>query len=85
MCKMLKQGTRIFYFIQAALDKVQDKAPDPSTNDQEAKARYSASVEERETVGCFLETQVRGLVPRKTIYPVVERRVWGSPTQSTSE
>ena len=61
---MLKQGTRIFYFIQAALDKVQDKAPDPNTNDQEAKARYSAFIEERALIPLLMSPQLfTGLTP----------------------
>ena len=51
----------------------------------EAKARYSASMEDRETVGCFFEDQDMGLEPRKTNYPVVDLRPVGSPTQSALE
>ena len=50
-----------------------------------AKARYSASVEDQDTMLCFLEDQEMGLGPRKTSKPVVKRRSEGSPTQSTSE
>ena len=51
----------------------------------EAKARYSASVEDRETVDCFLEDQEIGLEPRKITIPVVDFLSVGSPAQSASE
>ena len=51
---------------------------------QFASARYSASVEEREHVGYFLDYQVIGLWPKKTIRPVVEQRSIRSPAQSES-
>ena len=51
----------------------------------EAKARYSASMEDRETVGYFFEDQDMGLEPRKTSCPVVDLRSVGSPAQSASE
>ena len=38
-----------------------------------AKARYSAFVEERATVVCFLDDQEMGEGPRNTRRPVVER------------
>ena len=51
----------------------------------EARARYSDSVEDPEIVSCFLALQVMGLEPKYTIKLVVERRSYGSPTQSESE
>lgn len=51
----------------------------------EATARYSASVEARETTVCFFVRQGIGLVPRVMKNPVVERRVEGQPAQSESE
>ena len=51
----------------------------------EAKAQYSAFVEDRETVGCFFEDQDMGLEPRKTNILVVDLRSIGSPAQSTSK
>ena len=39
----------------------------------EAKARYTASVELLETVGCFLAAQVIGLEPRKAMKPEVAK------------
>jgi hypothetical protein len=50
-----------------------------------AVALYSASVEEQETVGCFLEFQDRRLEPRETQYPDVDFRSLGYPAQSASE
>ena len=50
-----------------------------------ANAQYSAYVEERDTVLCFLADQEMGLGPRKTSKPVVERLSEGSPAQSASE
>ena len=50
-----------------------------------ARARYSDSVEEQETVGCFLADQVIGLEPRYTRRPEVDLRSFGSPTQSALE
>jgi hypothetical protein len=47
-------------------------------------ARYSASVEDLEIVGCFLEAQVRRLLPRKIRKPVVDLRSTGLPTQLES-
>ena len=51
----------------------------------EAKAQYSASVEDHETVDCFLEDQEIGLEPRKITMPVVDFLSVGSLAQSTSE
>jgi hypothetical protein len=45
----------------------------------EARLRYSASVDERDTVFCFFETQVMGVEPRKTILLDVDRRLTGFP------
>ena len=50
-----------------------------------AKARYLVSMEEQETVGCFLEDQEIGQGPRKTRRPVVEQQSEGSLAQSASE
>ena len=50
----------------------------------EAKARYSASVEERDTVPCFLADQEMGEFPKKMTIPVRERLSIGSPAQSES-
>ena len=50
----------------------------------EARLRYSALIKDRETVHCFLETQVMGVEPRNTTYPEVDRRSSGSPAQSAS-
>ena len=51
----------------------------------DASARYSASVDDREIVDCFLEDQEIGLEPRKTKMLVVDFLSDGSPAQSTSE
>ena len=51
----------------------------------DASARYSASMEERETVDYFLEDQEIGLEPRKTKMPVVDFLSDGLPAQSASE
>ena len=48
------------------------------------KARYSASVEDRETICCFLDDHEIGLLPKKTTKPVVDRLSLRSPTQSAS-
>ena len=48
------------------------------------KARYSASMEDRETVYCFLEDHEMGLLPKKTTKPVVDLLSLGSPAQSAS-
>jgi hypothetical protein len=50
-----------------------------------ATALYSASVEERETVGCFLEFHKIRFEPRKTQWAPMERLPSGQPTKSTSE
>lgn len=50
-----------------------------------ARLRYSASVDERETVGCFLELHVTRFFPRKMQTPLVERRSSISVAQSESE
>lgn len=50
----------------------------------EANARYSASVEERETVGYFLEDQETRLGSRNTRLEV-EQQYEGSPTQFAFE
>lgn len=47
-----------------------------------ANVIYSASIEEREIVDCFFEDHDTGLDPRKTMNPVVEQRLVGSPAQS---
>ena len=51
----------------------------------DASARYSALVDERETVDCFLEDQEIGLEPRKTKMLVVDFLSDGSPAQFASE
>ena len=51
----------------------------------EASARYSASVDDLETVGCFFDFQDMRESPRKTQKPVTERRESGHPAQSESE
>lgn len=48
------------------------------------KVRYSTSVEDLETVCCFLEDQDTGFGPRNTTNPVVYRQSFGSPAQSAS-
>jgi len=50
-----------------------------------AKARYSASVEDLDTMLCFLEDQEMGLGPRKTSKPVVKRRSEGFLAQLALE
>jgi hypothetical protein len=50
-----------------------------------ARLRYSASVDDRETVGCFLADQEIKLGPRKIAKPVVDHRSSGQPAQSTSQ
>ena len=51
----------------------------------DASARYSALVDERDTVDCFLEDQEIGLEPRKTKMLVVDFLSDGSPAQFASE
>lgn len=48
-----------------------------------ANALNSASMEERETVDCFLDDHEIRLEPRNTKNIVVEWRLDGSPAQST--
>ena len=50
-----------------------------------AKLRYSASVEERDTVGCFFDNYVTRLFPRKTQIPLVDLLLSVSVAQSASE
>ena len=45
-----------------------------------ASERYSASMEEQETVGCFLEDQDIGLEPRKAMNSEVEHQAKVSST-----
>lgn len=47
--------------------------------------RYSASVDERETEGCFLDFQETGLPPRHMKKPLKERRDSGQVHQSESQ
>ena len=49
-----------------------------------ARARYSASVLERETVGCFFDAHAMQFDPRKMQNPVVLLLVVGQPAQSAS-
>jgi len=48
-------------------------------------ARYSASVEERETMSCFLVRQDMRDYPNRTAYPVVEHQPMGQLAQSESQ
>lgn len=50
-----------------------------------ARARYSASAEEREVVVCFLDLQDTRESPRKMHKPVTYRQVFGQDAQSASE
>ena len=50
-----------------------------------ARALYSDSVEERETVRCFLVVQKIKFDPRYMANPPVDRRSSGQPAQSASE
>ena len=50
-----------------------------------ARAWYSDSQLERETIGCFLALQETRLLLIKIEEPKVERLVSGQPTQSASE
>jgi hypothetical protein len=50
----------------------------------EAKALYSASAEEHETVGCFFDFHETKDLPMKKQYPEMERRVSIQPPQSAS-
>jgi len=56
-----------------------------SSADVEASARYSASVEDRLTVDCFLAAQDMRLEPRYVQKPVVDLLVSTHPAQSESE
>ncbi len=47
--------------------------------------RYSASADDREIVGCFLDFQEMSEAPRKMQKPVVERLVSRHPAQSLSQ
>ena len=51
----------------------------------EAIARYSASILDRATVGCFLADQDTQLGPKKVQNHVVDLLVRGQPPQSESE
>jgi hypothetical protein len=51
----------------------------------EAKARYSASAVDRDTVACFLVPQDIKLLPKKIANPVVERLSSLQPAQSASQ
>jgi len=48
-------------------------------------AWYSASAEDRETVGCFLVLQEIGEAPKATKKAVTDCRVRGQPAQSESQ
>jgi len=48
-------------------------------------ARYSASVEDFETIGCFFKRQAITLGPKNTAQPVVDQQVSLHPAQSASE
>jgi hypothetical protein len=50
-----------------------------------AKALYSDSAEEWETVDCFLEVQETRLSPKKMAYPDVDQLLFGQPAQLASE
>jgi hypothetical protein len=50
-----------------------------------ARALYSASVLDRETVAYFLELQEIRFEPRKIANPPVDLLSFGHPAQSTSE
>lgn len=50
-----------------------------------AIARYSASVLERATTGCFLAVQEIRHEPKNIPKPVVDQRSSGSPAQSESQ
>lgn len=49
------------------------------------RAIYSASVDERATMGCSLDCQVIGEFPKKKTFPEVDLLVIKSPAQSASE
>lgn len=46
---------------------------------------YSASAKERDTVGCFFDLKEIKESPMKLQKPLIDNRVWGQATQSTSE
>lgn len=50
-----------------------------------ATARYSAFVDDLETIDYFLERNDTRLGPKNTTYPVVEREISEQPAQSASE
>lgn len=51
----------------------------------EDSALYSASLEDFDTVGYFLDFQLMGLSPNLIKYPVIERLLSGQVAQSESE
>ena len=51
----------------------------------EVIARYSASVIEHATIGCFLAVQEIREEPKRMPNPVVDQRSSGSPAQSESQ
>jgi len=51
----------------------------------EAKALYSASVDDLETVDCFLADHVMGQFPKNTTMLEMDLRSTGSPAQSASQ
>ena len=55
-----------------------------SSQDKEANALYSASMEERVTVFCFLDFQQMSEEPKITQKPVMDFRVSGHLAQSKS-
>ena len=50
----------------------------------DAKARYSASMEDLETMACFLADHVIEQFPKKATILVIDFLSTGSPTQSAS-
>jgi hypothetical protein len=56
-----------------------------ASHDAKQAALYSASVEERATVGCFLLIQEMQPEPSVKQYPVTERLESTSPAQSESQ
>ena len=55
-----------------------------SSTDVDARARYSNSTLERDTIGCFLALQDMQLPPMNTQNLVVDRLVMGDPAESAS-
>ena len=55
------------------------------SEDAEAIARYSASLELLESVDCFLDFQDTGDLPNNNTYPVTDLLVLGHAAQSESE